>query len=291
MPLALTHHRCVMLELLAAVILSGTAATLPPGRTAATVDTGAQLVPQFAAPPLHASPLLPPFAVTPVADDDAPTDDGGPAAGASASSSEPSDQGVVRPFPAPRLTPASWAQEEGGGGRLRFFLDETVRSPSFGMRVALAATWSHTLGAPREWTRGGDGYARRLGASASKLASETGIRHATAAALRLDPRGSVERCGCNGAWARTRFALGRAFVTRDAQGRLMPDVPLLAGLYGGALAARTWDPRRDRSTADALRAATISLAAHAGFMVVREFRDELRRLLPFPGKPARPNHD
>jgi hypothetical protein len=165
-------------------------------------------------------------------------------------------------------------------GRLRLFLEDAALSPTLSARLAFSAALDQHSREPHEWGRGADGFGRRLAARAGLNAAQTGVHHATAALLRVDPRGDTVSCHCGHPLRRTGAALARTFATRDARGRLVPNVPLAAGAYGGAWLAAAWYPDSYRPSREGVRVASLTVVAQAGANVAREFAPELKRLIP-----------
>jgi hypothetical protein len=98
--------------------------------------------------------------------------------------------------------------------------------------------------------------------------------------LRVDPRGDTETCHCGHPMRRTGAALARTFVTRDGRGRLVLNVPLVAGAYGGAWIASAWYPPSYRAGREGVRVASLTVVAAAGANVAKEFAPELKRMIP-----------
>jgi hypothetical protein len=169
-------------------------------------------------------------------------------------------------------------------GRVRFFLDETILSPTLAPRLAFSAALDHRSDAPGAWGSGAPGYGKRMAARAGLVLSQAGVHHVTAAALDLDPRGDRSRCGCTHPLRRAGHALARTFGTRDSRGRAVPNVPLVAGAAGGAAIARAWYPREDGPGGDAARLAAMTIVGEAGANVFREFAPDLKRLFRRPPK-------
>jgi len=171
-------------------------------------------------------------------------------------------------------------------GRLRLFLDDAALSPMLSARLAFSAALDQRTDTPAEWDDGAKGLGKRVAGRAALNAAQAGVHHATAAVLRLDPRGDQTRCGCRHPMRRTAHALARTFVTRDARGRSVANVPLFAGAFGGAFVAAAWYPPSYRPNHEGVRVASLTIVAHAGANVAREFGPELRRLVPRRGKPG-----
>jgi hypothetical protein len=178
----------------------------------------------------------------------------------------------------------------GDRGRLRLFLDDTVLSPTLAPRLAFSAGLDHRSDAPAAWGGGPGGFGKRMAARAGLALAQSGVQHASAAALGLDPRGDQSRCGCSNPLRRASHALARTFYTRDRRGRAVPNVPLVAGAAGGAVIARAWYPRDDGPARDAARLAALTVVAQAGANVFREFAPEMKRLIPGRRRPS-PRHD
>ncbi len=166
-------------------------------------------------------------------------------------------------------------------GRLRLFLDETVLSPTLGPRLAFSAALDQAQRHPEEWEADAAGFGRRVAARTGLVVAQAGVQHATAALMRVDPRGERQRCACAHPLRRTMHALKQTFVTRDERGRLVPNVPLVAGATGGALLATAWYPPSYRPHHEAVKVASLTIVAQAGANVAREFAPELKRLVPF----------
>lgn len=165
-------------------------------------------------------------------------------------------------------------------GRLKLFLEDAALSPTLSARLAFSAALDQRSHEPQEWGRGADGFGRRLAARAGLNAAQAGVQHATAAMLRVDPRGDTVTCHCGNPMRRTGAALARTFVTRDARGRLVPNVPLAAGAYGGAWIASAWYPDSYRPGREGVKVASLTVVAQAGANVFREFAPEMKRMIP-----------
>jgi hypothetical protein len=164
--------------------------------------------------------------------------------------------------------------------RLRLFLDDVALSPTLSARLAFSAALDQREREPGEWGGGADGFGKRLAARAGLNAAQASVQHATAALLRVDPRGESRSCHCGHPLRRTTGALARTFVTRDDRGRLVPNVPLVAGAYGGAWIASAWYPPSYRANREGVRVASLTIAAQAGANVFREFAPEMKRMIP-----------
>ena len=165
-------------------------------------------------------------------------------------------------------------------GRLRLFLDDTVRSKTLVPRLAFSAALDQRDGASHAWGTGADAYGKRMAARAGLALSQAAVQHGTAAMLGLDPRGDQSRCGCTSKMKRVTHALTQTFYTRDRHGRAVPNVPLVAGAAGGAMIARAWYPADERPGRDAARFAAVTVLGQAGVNVAKEFAPELKRLIP-----------
>jgi len=177
-------------------------------------------------------------------------------------------------------------------GRMRLFLDDSVLSPTLAPRLAFSAALDQRDDSPSAWGDGPGGYGKRVAGRAGLAMSQIAVQHGTAALLKLDPRGDRTRCGCTNPLKRAGYAASRAFFTRDARGRAVPNVPIVAGAAGGALIARAWYPKNEGPGRDAARFAAMSLVGQAGANVFREFTPELKRLVkrgkPKPSNELRP---
>lgn len=176
-------------------------------------------------------------------------------------------------------------------GRMRLFVDDTVLSPTLAPRLAFSAALDQRADSPSAWGDGAGGYGKRLAGRAGLAMSQLAVQHGTAAALKLDPRGDQTRCGCKNPFKRAGYAATRAFFTRDARGRAVPNVPVVAGAAGGALIARAWYPRNEGPGRDAARFAAMSLVGQAGANVFREFSPELKRLVKREKRPTPSNRE
>jgi hypothetical protein len=163
--------------------------------------------------------------------------------------------------------------------RLRLFLDDVALSPTVPARLAFSAALDQRSQEPVEWRRDAGGFGRRIAARAGLNAAQAGVQHATAAMLRVDPRGDRASCHCGHPLRRTTAALARTFATRDSRGRFVPNVPLVAGAYGGAWIATAWYPPSYRAGREGVRVASLTVAAQAGANVFREFAPELKRMV------------
>jgi hypothetical protein len=139
-----------------------------------------------------------------------------------------------------------------------------------------AATIDEWSGFPSEWDERANPFGRRLAARLGMGFASDVIGHATGAVL--NHRVLYEPCGCRGGWQRTGHAIGRGFVNRHEDGRVVFNASIFVAKFGAAAVGHSWYPA-SYTGSDMVREGLIGVGANAGLNVLREFGPDLKRLI------------
>jgi hypothetical protein len=126
---------------------------------------------------------------------------------------------------------------------------------------------------PPEW-EDDNGFAKRFGTRVAGGFASDVIGHSVGAAL--NHRVLYEPCRCSGGWRRVGHAIGRGFVTRHDDGRVVFHVSIFAAKFGAAGLANTWYPR-SYTGSDIVREGVAGVGANAALNILREFGPDLLR--------------
>ena len=178
----------------------------------------------------------------------------------------------------PVVTPTTptW-QPMTGKERLDRYWKESFGSPGLYFASTGAAIGSQFRNDPTEWGKTGSGYAKRAASNFVRFSAQTAIHEAGAAALGLDPR--YHSCECKGFLPRAGHAVKWTLVTRDNNGHIRPNVPVVAAAYGSGMISTLWYPDRYTPLTDGVRVGHQQLGMEFGINVIREFGPELKRTL------------
>jgi hypothetical protein len=124
--------------------------------------------------------------------------------------------------------------------RLTLFLNETYASPGAYAGLGAGAMIDQVRHTPAKWDSDGSAYTRRFASEYGQLAIRNSVHDGMAAMTGLDPRYSA--CNCAGLWHRSGHALERTFVNRREDGRMVLDMPQIAGAYGSGMVSTYWYP-------------------------------------------------
>lgn len=145
----------------------------------------------------------------------------------------------------------------------------------FLVNAAFRAGIGQALDKP-QYGQGGEGYAKRFGASvAGAGAQEFFAKAAFPAMFHQDPR--YFRLGTGTKGHRLGYALSRVFITRNDSGRSMFNFSLWMGSIAAAGVADTYLPERNRTVAKTMARAGLNLLTEMGFNVMKEFWSHLRQ--------------
>jgi hypothetical protein len=184
---------------------------------------------------------------------------------------------VNEPFDASSYRPLD------GHERVQRWLHEDGVSPSMHMNVLFFATISEAAGTPPEWGRGVEGYGRRIAGEYGQFAIGTSIHESMAAMLGTDPR--YFPCGCRGLFRRSAHAVKMTFLTYDRSGHIVPDLPQLAGAYGGPMIAKFWFPTHYSPLVQGVQYGHLEVGLITTIHMVQEFSPELRAFFHTGGRP------
>jgi hypothetical protein len=166
------------------------------------------------------------------------------------------------PASATLLTPLT-AKQKINQRAWRLIEPVTLVDSAFGAGIR---QWRNT---PPQWGQGAEGYAKRFASSEGFTAADNGIALGFDLALHLDPR--YRRLPDGTAKQRVWNAVSQSFLANKDSGGRMINVSELAGDFGGAFVARTWEPHGYNSAGDALINGALGFAYHVGKNMAREF--------------------
>lgn len=197
-----------------------------------------------------------------------PADDpaNGPSAAASNVSSDPSAT----------LAPGKLTFHD----RLKIY-ERSFISPEFWVGPPLGAAVSEWTDTPREWTRGPDGFGRRVASNYGRSVIGDTIGFGIAA---LDGENTrFVPSNEKGIWRRTLHAVTGTFVARSEYGDTMPAYSRIVGAYGAGFIADAWVPKSQDNTGYALERGSTALLSSVGWNVLEEFWPDIRKAFHHPG--------
>jgi len=126
--------------------------------------------------------------------------------------------------------------------RLTLFWNDTYASPGAFAGLSSGALIDQVRHTPAKWDQDGSGYTRRFASEYGQLAARNVIHEGLAGVTGLDPRYPV--CKCEGVLHRSAHALQMTFTNYRKDGRLILDVPQIAGAYGSGVISTYWYPHQ-----------------------------------------------
>lgn len=140
-----------------------------------------------------------------------------------------------------------------------------------------AGIWQATQDSHQGFGQGGRAYASRFGASLANHESALLLNNfVLSSAMKMDPR--YFRKGSGGTGSRFFYALSRVLVGRTDSGHSTLNAPELMGAIGSAGMSNFYYPRSDRTATRTFESAGLTIAADAGWNVIREFAGDFGRL-------------
>ena len=134
----------------------------------------------------------------------------------------------------------------------------------------------HARNFPKEWGRGGDGFARRLGSQYGQFVLGESIEFAVSELRHEDPRYIYS--SRTGAWNRTKDAIvGTFLVPKENSTRRTIALGRISGVFGSWAIATRWEPQSERNLGSILFYGGIGMATKTGASIAREFWPDIRR--------------
>jgi len=161
-----------------------------------------------------------------------------------------------------------------GKQRWHIYLHDNFEIPGAYFRALGASIGEHYPAKPAAWPSGPAGYFADVGSQFGRFTIGGTIDAVAASALRYEPR--YLPCNCHGPPRRVGHAVLRTFLTYDHDGRRVPDLPGLAGNYGGSILMMYWYPSGYGSISRGIQAGNFSLAIQGVVNVVKEFAPDIR---------------
>jgi hypothetical protein len=147
--------------------------------------------------------------------------------------------------------------------------------PQFWIGPALGTAVSGWTDTPQAWTRGPDGFGRRVASNYGRSAIGDTIGFGIAALDHENTRFAPSHE--HGFWRRTLHAVTDTFVSRDDDGDTMPAFSRVAGAYGAGFIADAWVPKSQDNTGYALERGSTALLSSVGWNVLDEFWPDIRK--------------
>ena len=164
-----------------------------------------------------------------------------------------------------------------GQARLDHYVHQTFLNPGIYGAALGSAIGGQIRNDPPEWGQGVQGYSTRAASNFGAFFIQTTVHESTAAALHLDPR--YIRSGQTGFGRRLGHAIGWTFVTYDDKRHVRPNIPIIAGAYGGGMISTLWYPARYDPLKDGVRWGSQQMGFSVGINIFKEFKPELMRLI------------
>ena len=143
--------------------------------------------------------------------------------------------------------------------------------------AAAAGIWQATQNSHEGFGQGPRAYGSRFGASLANHESALLLNNfVLSSLLNMDPRYFRKGTGTTG--SRLGYALTRVLVGRTDGGRSTLNVPELFGALGSAGLSNVYYPPYDRTATRTLESAGVTIAADAGWNIIREFAGNFGQL-------------
>lgn len=152
-----------------------------------------------------------------------------------------------------------------------------MASPMTQLGVLAGSAINQWRDEPAERGQGWDAYGTRISSAEGIVVGYNSIAAISDITLHLDPR--YRRMPDGTVKARIWNAISQEFLAYRDSGRRMINVSTLAGSYGSGFIADAWEPYDHSKASDAIVRGSLSVAAHAGGNVAREFLPDLLRLV------------
>lgn len=161
--------------------------------------------------------------------------------------------------------------------RWQQYVHDNFESPGAYIRAFGASIGEHYPQNPPTWPSGAAGYFTAVGSQFGRFTIDGTIDAAMAAALRYDPR--YLACNCHGAFRRTTHAVLRTFITYDRNGRRVPDLPGLSGIYGGSMLMMYWYPRGYSPLTTGVQVGNFNVGVQGVINIVKEFAPDIKHAI------------
>lgn len=164
------------------------------------------------------------------------------------------------------------------GGKAKLYVERATSPFNLVSAAGAAGIWQATQDSHQGFGQGGRAYASRFGASLANHESALLLNNLVfSSAMKMDPRYFRKQSG--GAGSRIAYAISRVLVGRTDSGHSAFNAPELMGAVASAGLSNVYYPQSDRTAARTLESAGLTLAADAGWNIIREFAGDFGRLL------------
>jgi len=161
--------------------------------------------------------------------------------------------------------------------RWQIYFHDNYENPGAYFRAFGASIGEHYPSNPPSWPLGAAGYFADVGSEFGRFTIDGSIDASMAAAFHYDPR--YLACNCHGPFRRTGHAILRTFMTYDQNGRRVPDLPGLSGMYGGSMLMMYWYPKGYSPLTTGVQAGNFSLGVQGVVNIVKEFAPDIKRAM------------
>jgi hypothetical protein len=145
------------------------------------------------------------------------------------------------------------------------------------VRAVASAGIQQATHTPKEWSRGPDGFGKRVGNAYAEHVIHRTVEYGISAALHEDNRYFVS--GQVGFLRRTKYAFASTFLARHDDGSRSLSFSRIGAAAGTGFVSRQWQPRSTTSAGDGAVSFGVIVATDIGFNILREFWPGVKRNL------------
>jgi hypothetical protein len=157
---------------------------------------------------------------------------------------------------------------------LRLFLTDTFGAEPVAGSMARAEL-NQLRDVPKEWGKGGAGFATRLGSGLGQHLVRQTMKFGAAKLLHEDTR--YFRSNQTGFWKRLKYAVASSFLARHPSGRRGFSFASVGSTAGSSFLSRLWMPHTLATAGAGASSFGISIGVDVGINVLREFWPDLKR--------------
>ena len=162
--------------------------------------------------------------------------------------------------------------------KAKLYLERATSPFNIVSAAGSAGIWQATQDSHQGFGQGGRAYASRFGASLANNESAQLLNTLVfSSAFHMDPRYFRKKDGSFG--SRVGYAISRVLVGRTDSGHSTFNAPELMGAVASAGLSNAYYPQSDRTASRTLESAGLTIAADAGWNILREFGVELNKML------------
>jgi hypothetical protein len=164
------------------------------------------------------------------------------------------------------------------GGKFKLYAERASSPFNIVSAAGSAGIWQATQDSHQGFGQGWRAYGSRFGASlANNESAQLLNTFVFSSALHMDPR--YFRKGSGSFGSRMGYAITRVLVGRTDSGHATLNAPELMGAVASAGLSNAYYPQSDRTASRTMESAALTIAADAGWNVLREFGVELNKMM------------